>query len=61
MNSLPPSDRGLPPTEPPPPALLLRLTRLAVSLGLGLLGGVLCHYLIYRFSLPTKPFIHVAF
>jgi ABC-type Mn2+/Zn2+ transport system permease subunit len=32
-----------------------------VSLGLGLLVGVLGHYLIYRLSLPSKPFIYVAF
>jgi ABC-type Mn2+/Zn2+ transport system permease subunit len=61
MNLPPPSEPPLPPTEPPPPALLLRLTRLAVSLGLGLLVGVLGHYLIYRLSLPSKPFIYVAF
>ena len=61
MNPPPPRDSGLPPTEPPPPALLLRLTRLAVSLGLGLLVGVLSHYLIYRISLPSKPFLYVAF
>ncbi len=61
MNPPPTRDSGLPPTEPPPPALLLRLTRLAVSLGLGLLVGVLGHYLIYRFSLPSKPFLYVAF
>ncbi len=60
-------DSGLPPTsEPPPPTppqptLLRRLARYAVSLTLGLFVGVLCHYLIYRFSLPSKPFIYVAF
>lgn len=45
----------------PAPTLLRRLARYAVSLALGLLVGVLCHYLIYRFSLPSKPFIYVAF
>lgn len=37
------------------------LARIAVSLVLGLLVGVVLHYLIYRLSLPSKPFIYVAF
>ena len=61
MNPPPPSEPGLPPTAPSRPSLLLRLTRIAASLVLGLLVGVLGHYLIYRFSLPSKPFIYVAF
>ena len=49
-------------TSPPPrPSLLRRLARVAASLVLGLLVGVLAHYLIYRLSLPSKPFIYVAF
>ena len=28
---------------------------------LGLAIGVLLHYLLYRFFLPTQPFIYVAF
>ncbi len=28
---------------------------------LGLVIGVLFHYLLYRFSLPVQPFIYVAF
>jgi len=32
-----------------------------VSLALGLAGGVFLHYLIYRLSLPTEPFIYVSF
>jgi arginine exporter protein ArgO len=32
-----------------------------VSLILGILMGIFFHYLIYRFSLPTKPFVYVAF
>jgi len=32
-----------------------------VSIVVGLLLGVLFHYLLYRFSLPAKPFIYVAF
>jgi hypothetical protein len=32
-----------------------------VSVILGLLMGVFFHYLIYRFTLPTKPFVYVAF
>jgi hypothetical protein len=45
----------------PGPTLPRRLARYAGSLTRGLLVGVLCHYLIYRFSLPSKPFIYVAF
>jgi hypothetical protein len=37
------------------------LLRVGASLLLGLLVGVLAHYLLYRFSLPSKPFIYVAF
>jgi hypothetical protein len=32
-----------------------------VSILLGLLIGIFFHYLIYRFTLPTKPFVYVAF
>jgi hypothetical protein len=32
-----------------------------VSVILGLLMGIFFHYLIYRFNLPTKPFVYVAF
>jgi uncharacterized membrane-anchored protein YhcB (DUF1043 family) len=32
-----------------------------LSLILGLLVGIFFHYLIYRFTLPTKPFVYVAF
>jgi hypothetical protein len=32
-----------------------------VSLILGLLMGIFFHYLIYRFTLPAKPFVYVAF
>jgi hypothetical protein len=32
-----------------------------VSVLLGLLIGIFFHYLIYRFTLPTKPFVYVAF
>jgi hypothetical protein len=31
------------------------------ALVLGLLIGVLLHYMLYRMSLPGKPFIYVAF
>jgi hypothetical protein len=30
-------------------------------LGLGVAAGVFLHYLIYRLSLPTEPFIYVSF
>jgi len=32
-----------------------------VSVILGILIGVFFHYLIYRFTLPAKPFVYVAF
>jgi xanthosine utilization system XapX-like protein len=32
-----------------------------LSIVAGILLGVLFHYLLYRFSLPAKPFIYVAF
>jgi hypothetical protein len=32
-----------------------------VSVILGILMGIFFHYLIYRFTLPTKPFVYVAF
>lgn len=50
-----------PATSAPPPSFMRRLARTVVSLALGLLVGVLFHYLVYRFSLPSKPFIYVAF
>lgn len=28
---------------------------------LGILVGILIHYLLYRFSIPAKAFIYVAF
>jgi hypothetical protein len=34
---------------------------MAVSLALGLVGGVFLHYLFYRLSLPIEPFIYVSF
>lgn len=40
---------------------LRTLARITLSLVLGLLVGVVLHYLIYRLSLPSKPFIYVAF
>jgi high-affinity Fe2+/Pb2+ permease len=38
-----------------------RITRVVVSLAVGILIGGLFHYLLYRFSLPSKPFIYVTF
>jgi uncharacterized membrane-anchored protein YhcB (DUF1043 family) len=31
------------------------------ALALGILIGVFFHYIFYRLSLPSKPFIYVAF
>jgi hypothetical protein len=38
-----------------------RLIRFVLSLALGLLIGVFFHYLLYRYSLPSQPFIYAAF
>ena len=38
-----------------------RFARGLAALVLGLLLGVFFHYLLYRLSLPSKPFIYVAF
>jgi len=35
--------------------------RTLTALLLGLLIGVFFHYLLYRYALPAKPFIYVAF
>ncbi len=43
---------------PPPVA---RIVAHAVSLLAGLLIAVMLHYLLYRISLPGKPFIYVVF
>lgn len=32
-----------------------------VNLLLGILIGILVHYFLYRFSIPAKAFIYVAF
>jgi hypothetical protein len=44
-----------------PPSLAATIFWRAVSLAFGLAGGVFLHYLIYRLSLPTEPFIYVGF
>lgn len=44
----------------PPTQSTKRLQRWTALL-LGLLIGVFFHYLLYRYSLPSKPFIYVAF
>ena len=35
--------------------------KVMVSLVIGALIGVFAHYLLYRMSLPSEPFIYVAF
>jgi len=35
--------------------------RAILSLGIGLMLGILFHYLVYRLSLPLQPFVYVAF
>jgi hypothetical protein len=48
--------------------LLLRLPPWAnrwigrvLSVGAGLLAGIVLHYVLYRIDLPSTPFIYVAF
>lgn len=43
------------------PAPLARVLAHAVSLFTGLLIALMLHYLLYRMSLPIKPFIYVVF
>jgi hypothetical protein len=38
-----------------------RIVRIVASVALGMLIGGLFHYLLYRLSLPSKPFIYVTF
>jgi hypothetical protein len=38
-----------------------RILWAAASLVLGVAAGVFLHYLLYRLSLPTEPFIYVSF
>ena len=38
-----------------------RAARTLAALVLGVLIGCFLHYLLYRYSLPSKPFIYVAF
>ncbi|MBK9619122.1 MAG: hypothetical protein IPO31_08035 [Candidatus Obscuribacter sp.] len=32
-----------------------------LSLGFGLITGIFLHYMLFRLSLPTEPFIYAAF
>jgi hypothetical protein len=47
-----------PPSAPRPPA---PARRVLLALLLGVMAGVTFHYLVYRLSLPSTPFIYVAF
>lgn len=40
---------------------LISISGTILSLIAGLLVGVMIHYTLYRLSLPSKPFIYVAF
>jgi hypothetical protein len=44
-----------------PQGSMPRIVPIVWSLGLGLATGVFAHYLLYRLSLPTEPFIYAAF
>lgn len=50
-----------PPASPIAPGPRRRLLRIACAFALGALAGVCAHYLVYRLSLPSTPFIYVAF
>ncbi len=39
----------------------MRVTATVLSLVMGLVVGVFAHYILYRLSLPSKPFIYAAF
>jgi len=41
--------------------IVRRVSSAGTSLLLGILVGILMHYLVYRLSLPLKPFVYVAF
>jgi len=43
------------------PEALARALAHTGSLLLGLVLGVLLHYVLYRLGLPSRPFIYVAF
>jgi hypothetical protein len=38
-----------------------KLISTTVSLLLGVAVSIVFHFLVYRFSLPIKPFVYVAF
>jgi hypothetical protein len=39
----------------------MRVTATVLSLVMGLAVDVFAHYILYRLSLPSKPFIYAAF
>ena len=41
--------------------MLTKIFYRLISIVIGLLIGIFFHYLIYRFTLPAKPFVYVAF
>jgi hypothetical protein len=41
--------------------MLMSRIKAGVNLLLGILFAILVHYFLYRFSLPAKAFIYVAF
>ena len=62
MNSTPNNaSDSMAPQAPKARSLPLAFFWAGVSLALGLAGGGFLHYLIYRLSLPTEPFIYVSF
>jgi hypothetical protein len=40
---------------------LPRWCRVTLAILLGACAGICLHYVLYRLSLPSKPFIYVAF
>jgi len=41
--------------------MLTKILYRVLSVVIGVLIGIFFHYLVYRFTLPAKPFVYVAF
>lgn len=48
-------------SAPQPSSVRRRLVRVVCAFLLGACVGVCAHYIVYRLSLPSTPFIYVAF
>lgn len=41
--------------------MIKQIVSKSLNILLGILFGIMLHYLLFRFSLPVKPFIYVSF